>query len=45
MGNNAEEVQKYAKSNKLDFDEKQDLTKIVDYYNSFYKWVNRRIIN
>ena len=36
MGNYGDEVQKFAKSNKLDFDEKKDLTRIVDYYNSFY---------
>jgi hypothetical protein len=36
MGNKGDEVQKYAKSNKLDFDEKQDLTKIVEYYNSLF---------
>jgi len=37
MGNYGDEVQKYAKSNKLDFDEKKDLTRIVEYYNTFYK--------
>lgn len=36
MGNYGDEVQKFAKSNKLDFDEKKDLTRIVEYYNSFY---------
>jgi hypothetical protein len=36
MGNYGDEVQKYAKSNKLDFDEKKDLTRIVEYYNTFY---------
>lgn len=36
MGNYGDEVQKYAKGNKLDFDEKKDLTRIVEYYNSFY---------
>jgi len=37
MGNQGEQVQKYVKSNKLDFDEKKDLTKIVEFYNSFFK--------
>jgi hypothetical protein len=37
MGNYGDEVQKYAKSNKLDFDEKKDLMRIVEYYNTFYK--------
>jgi hypothetical protein len=37
MGNYGEQVQKYAKGNKLDFDERRDLTKIVEYYNSFFK--------
>jgi hypothetical protein len=37
MGNYGDEVQKYAKSNKLDFDEKKDLTRIVEYYNSLFK--------
>jgi len=36
MGNKGEVVQKYARSNKLGFDEKQDLTKIVEYYNSLF---------
>jgi hypothetical protein len=36
MGNYGSEVQKYVKSNKLDFDEKKDLTRIVEYYNSFF---------
>jgi hypothetical protein len=36
MGNYGDEVQKYAKSNKLDFDEKKDLTRIIEYYNTFY---------
>lgn len=36
MGNYGDEVQKFAKGNKLDFDEKKDLTRIVEYYNSFY---------
>ena len=37
MGNKGEDVQKYAKTNKLDFDEKQDLTKIGEYYNSLFE--------
>jgi hypothetical protein len=37
MGNHGSEVQKYVKSNKLDFDEKKDLTSIIEYYNSFFK--------
>lgn len=37
MGNYADEVQDYAKSNKLDFDEKYDLVRIVGYYNSLFK--------
>ncbi|PZR31440.1 MAG: hypothetical protein DI538_20995, partial [Azospira oryzae] len=36
MGNRAEEVQKYAKANRLDFDNKEELVKIIDYYNSFF---------
>lgn len=36
MGNRGSDVQKYVKSNKLDFDDKKDLTKIVEYYNSFF---------
>lgn len=37
MGNQAEQVQRYVKSNKLDFDEKPELTKIVAYYNSLFE--------
>lgn len=37
MGNYGEQVQKYAKSNKLDFDERKDIKMIVEYYNSFFK--------
>ncbi|HLZ15562.1 MAG TPA: hypothetical protein VKQ08_00890 [Cyclobacteriaceae bacterium] len=37
MGNRAEEVHDYAKENKLDFDRKYDLKRIIDYYNSFFK--------
>lgn len=36
MGNRGSDVQKYVKSNKLDFDDKKDLTKIVEYYNGFF---------
>jgi hypothetical protein len=36
MGERADDVSKYAKQNKLDFDEKYDLTRIIDYYNSFF---------
>jgi hypothetical protein len=32
-----EEVQKYVRTNRLDFDEKYDLAKIIAYYNSFFK--------
>lgn len=34
MGNYADEVQKYVKKNRLEFDNKYDLAKIVEYYNS-----------
>lgn len=34
MGNYADEVQKYAKKNGLDFSNKYDLAKLVEYYNS-----------
>lgn len=37
MGKNADEVQSYARSNKLNFDEKYDLVRIIDYYNSLFK--------
>jgi hypothetical protein len=36
MGSRGSEVQKYAKTNKLDFDDKEDLIKIVSYYNSLF---------
>lgn len=36
MGNRGSDVQKYVKSNKLDFDDKKDLTKIIEYYNGFF---------
>ncbi|MEI9919780.1 MAG: hypothetical protein WDO14_13425 [Bacteroidota bacterium] len=37
MGNKGEDVQKYARSNKLNFDAKPDLQKIVEYYNSLFQ--------
>jgi hypothetical protein len=36
MGNRKDEVQRYAKKNRLDFDEKYDLIRIIDYYNSLF---------
>lgn len=36
MGNRQNEVQKFAKKNKLDFDEKYDLMRIINYYNSLF---------
>jgi len=36
MGNKGEDVQKYAKANRLDFDIKEELIKIIDYYNSLF---------
>ncbi len=36
MGNKGSDVQRYAKTNKLDFDDKYDLVKIVTYYNSLF---------
>jgi len=36
MGNKGEEVQKYAKTNRLSFDDKEELSKIVAYYNSLF---------
>ena len=36
MGNRANEIHDYAKDNKLDFDRKYDLKRIIDYYNSFF---------
>lgn len=36
MGKRSEEVEKYMKANRLKFDDKQDLTRIVDYYNSLF---------
>ena len=37
MGNKGPEVQKYMKANKLDVDEKEELVKIVAFYNSLFK--------
>ena len=37
MGNKAEDVQRYAKTNRLDFDDKNELVKIVVYYNSLFE--------
>ena len=36
MGNRADEIHDYAKENKLDFDRKYDLKRIIDYYNSLF---------
>jgi len=36
MGKRAEEVEKYIKTNRLKFDDKYDLAKIVAYYNSLF---------
>lgn len=36
MGRKAEDVEKYMKSNKLKYDEKYDLVKIIAYYNSLF---------
>ncbi|NJN42445.1 MAG: hypothetical protein HC811_09715 [Flammeovirgaceae bacterium] len=37
MGKHAGEVQKYAKVNRLDFDDKFDLSRIVEFYNSLFE--------
>lgn len=37
MGNKADEVEKFAKTNKLSFDDREELVKIVAYYNSLAK--------
>lgn len=37
MGNQGTVVQKYVKANKLNFDKRKDLVKIVEYYNSLFK--------
>jgi len=36
MGNQEDDVLDYAKENKLDFDRKYDLKRIIDYYNSLF---------
>lgn len=36
MGKRSEEVEKYMKTNKLKYDDKDDLVKIVTYYNSLF---------
>jgi len=36
MGNQSDDVLEYAKENKLDFDRKYDLKRIIDYYNSLF---------
>lgn len=36
MSSRKEEVQKFAKANRLDFDEKYDLSRIIAYYNSLF---------
>jgi len=36
MGNQADDVLDYAKENKLDFERKYDLKRIIDYYNSLF---------
>lgn len=36
MGNKGSDVQRYSKTNKLDFDDKYDLVRIVSYYNSLF---------
>jgi hypothetical protein len=37
LGAKKDEVQKFAKANKLDFDNKYDIVKMTDYYNSLFK--------
>jgi hypothetical protein len=37
MDKRSDDVQRYAKTNKLSFDDKNELVKIVTYYNSFFK--------
>jgi hypothetical protein len=36
MGKKSKDVEKYIKVNRLDFEEKYDLAKIVAYYNSLF---------
>ncbi len=37
MDKRSDDVQRYAKTNKLSFDDKNELVKIITYYNSFFK--------
>jgi hypothetical protein len=37
MKGKGDEVQKYVKANRLDLDDKYELAKAVNYYNSLYK--------
>jgi hypothetical protein len=37
MGNQGDQVEQYAKKNKLGIEEKYEFAQIVDYYNSFFK--------
>jgi hypothetical protein len=37
MGTKGSEVQKYAKANKLDLNDKYDLAKVIHFYNSFFE--------
>jgi hypothetical protein len=37
MGSKADEVRSYAKSNKLDLNDKYELARIINYYNSLFK--------
>ncbi|MBL7871352.1 MAG: hypothetical protein JNM78_07060 [Cyclobacteriaceae bacterium] len=37
MRSKAEEVERYVKSNRLDFDEKYELSRIISFYNSLFK--------
>lgn len=37
MDKRSDDVQRYAKANKLSFDDKNELVKILTYYNSFFK--------
>ncbi len=37
MNEKADEAKEYAKENRLDFDDKYELTRIIDYYNSLFQ--------
>lgn len=37
MGSKKEEVQKFAKANKLNFNNKYEMVRVIDYYNSLFK--------